>query len=107
VLFVAAIILAILVLPSPWSWIVMAIAAALDLGEYALYYWWSNRGRAKAGAETLIGARALVVAGCEPKGQVRVAGELWEAVCPDGAERGSTVRVRSRDGLTLLVEPEK
>src|SRR5439155_6490132 len=49
-LFVTAIVLAIFVLPSPWKWIVMAVAAVLDLGEYVLYYWWSHRGRVKAGA---------------------------------------------------------
>ncbi|TMJ97425.1 MAG: hypothetical protein E6G67_02840 [Actinobacteria bacterium] len=106
-LFVTAIVLAIFVLPSPWKWIVMAVAAVLDLGEYVLYYWWSHRGRVKAGAETLIGATAEVVASCRPDGQVRVQGELWRARCPQGADRGERVRVRKREGLTLLVETEK
>ena len=58
----------------------------------------------QVGAETLIGAVAEVVSTCRPDGQVRVQGELWRARCEEGADRGETVRVVDRDGLTLRVE---
>lgn len=40
-------------------------------------------------------------------GQVTVDGEIWSARSPRGAEiaSGDRLRVTSRDGLTLLVEP--
>lgn len=44
----------------------------------------------------------------EPSGPVRVWGELWRARLAGGTrhiERGEKVRVRGRDGLTLLIEP--
>ena len=40
-----------------------------------------------------------------PEGQVRVAGELWQARCEAGAGAGDEVVVREVDGLTLVVEP--
>jgi membrane protein implicated in regulation of membrane protease activity len=41
---------------------------------------------------------------CRPDGQVRLNGELWEARCAEGADRGETVRVTGREGLKLVVE---
>ena len=45
-----------------------------------------------------------MVTACLPDGQVRLAGEIWEAHSEDGAEQGETVVVTGRDGLKLLVE---
>jgi membrane-bound serine protease (ClpP class) len=45
------------------------------------------------------------VAECRPAGQVRLDGEIWEARCDEGADRGDTVVVTGRDGLTLVVTP--
>jgi len=47
---------------------------------------------------------ATVLDPCRPKGQVRVQGEIWEARCEAGADRGESVRIVGRDGLVLLVE---
>jgi membrane protein implicated in regulation of membrane protease activity len=35
-----------------------------------------------------------------------VLGELWEALCAEGADVGQTVRIERLDGLTLVVAPE-
>jgi membrane protein implicated in regulation of membrane protease activity len=35
---------------------------------------------------------------------VRILGELWEAICEDGAEAGDLVRVTDVDGLRLVVK---
>jgi membrane-bound serine protease (ClpP class) len=103
VLLVAAIVLAAYVIPLPWSIAVVALGLALEVGEAV--FWWrlSHRGRPKVGVETLVGARATVVEPCRPRGQVRVAGELWQAVCRDGADEGDVVRVVAVDGLVLTV----
>jgi membrane-bound serine protease (ClpP class) len=105
VLFIIALALAIFVVPEPWGPVLVAVGAVLEIGETFFWLRYSQRRRIQAGAETLIGARAQVVSACAPIGQVRLQGELWSARCEAGAEPGSTVRVVSRDGLTLLVEP--
>jgi membrane protein implicated in regulation of membrane protease activity len=105
-LFFGAVLLAIFVLPEPWGLVLVGVAAVVEIAETFFWIRLSQRWRIRAGAETLIGARARVTAPCRPTGQVRVAGELWRARCEDGAEAGSTVRIVGRDGLTLLVEPE-
>jgi len=93
-----------IVLPSPWN--VVALAVCLLLGVAELLFWQRRvRGlRVQAGAETLIGERARVVAACRPVGQVAVAGEQWEARCAGGVDAGETVTVVGREGLVLLVE---
>ena len=105
-LFVGAVFLALFVLPSPWGLVGVVIAGILEVGETAFWVSLSRRSRIRMGAETLIGARATVITPCRPDGQVRVQGELWQARCAAGADRGDAVRVSGRDGLTLLVEPE-
>lgn len=104
-LLVVAILLAIFVLEEPWSWVAVAGAGVLELAEAWLLVRWSQRRRSVVGAEALVGRLAVVSADCMPTGQVRVAGELWQARCPGGAAAGDEVVVRGLDGLTLLVEP--
>lgn len=101
---VGAILLAVFVLPVPWSVVAVSAAAAVEVGEAFFWIWLSRRRRVQMGPETLIGATAEVVAPCRPTGQVRIQGELWRARCPGGADVGERVRVRELDGLTLVVE---
>lgn len=105
-LFVGAVLLALFILPAAWGLVLVAASAVIEVAE--TYFWirLSRRRRIQAGAETLIGARAVVASSCRPAGQVRVLGELWRARCEAGAEPGETVRIVGREGLTLLVEPE-
>ena len=105
-LLIAAILLAVFVLPFAWGIAAVAGAAALEVAEIFFWIWLSKRYSIQVGAETLIGARAVVVTPCRPSGQVRVQGELWQARCREGADPGETVRVVELDGLTLVVEPE-
>lgn len=105
-LFVGAILLALLVLPEPWGLVFVGAAAVVEIAETFFWIRISRRWRVRAGAETLIGERAVVAASCRPLGQVRVAGELWRARCEAGVEAGAAVRIVAREGLTLLVEPE-
>lgn len=104
-LLLVAILLAIFVLAEPWSWVAVASAGVLELAESWLFIRWSQRRRSVVGAEALIGRVAVVAADCTPSGQVRIAGELWQARCAGGAAAGDEVVVRELDGLTLVVEP--
>ena len=79
----------------------------IEIGEAALWIRLSRRARpAIGGAETLVGAQGVAVSACRPEGQVRVGGELWRAVCPDGVDAGEPVVVEGLTGLTLRVRPK-
>lgn len=99
-----AIVLAVFVLEEPWTWVAVGVGATIELAETGGLIWWSKRRRAEVGAETLLGRRAVVSAECMPNGQVRVAGEIWQARCAGGAGIGDEVVIRAIDGLTLVVE---
>jgi len=103
-LLVGAVLLSLYVLPAPWDAPVIGVAALVEIAETAFWVWLSRRGRVRMGPETLVGARAEVVAACRPTGKVRIEGELWRARCEQGADAGERVRVRAREGLTLVVE---
>ncbi len=99
-----AVVLALTVLPSPWGWIAVVAAAAIDVVETVILLRWSRRRRATVGAETLIGRRAVVVTALTPRGQVKLDGEVWEARAGTELEPGSEVVVTGLDGLVLNVE---
>jgi len=102
-IFVAVALL--LLLSSPWN--VVAFLVLLPLWVLELFGWnrTTKRHRQAVGAETLIGREAVVSQPCQPVGQVRLDGEIWEARCEAGAGTGERVRVTGREGLTLVVEP--
>jgi membrane-bound serine protease (ClpP class) len=106
VALVLAVLLAILVVPDPWGWLLVAAGVAFEVAEGAFWFRLSRRWRVKAGPETLIGETCHVVLPCLPEGQVRLGGEIWAARCRSGARTGERVRVVGRDGLVLVVEPE-
>jgi|SRR5215471_3986139 membrane protein implicated in regulation of membrane protease activity len=106
-ILLAAIILAILVVPSPWKAPLIAAAGIWEATEAFLWMRWSHRRRARVGAEALLGVHAQVVGRLDPVGQVKVNGELWQARSVRGwsVAPGSDVLVLGLEGLTLLVEP--
>jgi membrane-bound serine protease (ClpP class) len=59
------------------------------------------------GRRGLVGARAAALERLAPAGQVRIGGELWNAVSETEVEAGSEVVVTGIDGLTLKVRPAK
>ena len=95
------------VLPSPWNAVALLTGLVLWLGEVYVIWRLVRKKQVQAGAETLVGRTATVIAACKPLGQVRLSGEseIWRARCAVGAERGETVRVVGIDEITLLVEP--
>ncbi len=59
-----------------------------------------------SGSEELIGSHGIALDDFEKEGWVRVSGERWHAVSMDPVRRGQSLRVKSRAGLTLVVEPD-
>ena len=102
-LTLVAVLLAVFVLDGPWRYAAVVTGFSLDVAENLVLLWWSRRRRAAVGVEALVGATGVVVTACRPVGQVRVAGELWRAECPEGADPGDRVEVRAVDGLTIRV----
>ena len=105
-MLLALAIVGVFVLPEPWGFVLLPIAALIEVAE--LYFWihFLRRYRVTTGAEGLVGERAEVIEACAPTGRVRVRGEIWKARCESAAEPGDTVRIAAVDGLTLVVEPE-
>jgi membrane protein implicated in regulation of membrane protease activity len=93
-------------LPSPWNLVALLVGLVLWLGEVYGIWRLVRKKQVQAGAETLVGRTATVIAACKPLGQVRLSGEseIWRARCAEGAEAGETVRIVGLDELTLLVE---
>jgi membrane protein implicated in regulation of membrane protease activity len=103
-ILVGAILLAVFVLHGAAGLAVVAAGAAIEIAESLFWIRWSQRRRAKVGAETLIGRTAKVVS---PE-QVQVKGELWRAqsTSSEPLEPGTQVRILALDeDLTLHVEP--
>lgn len=96
--------LALFLLPHPWNEVAFAAAVGWEIATILFLLWYSQRGRARVGSETLIGQSALVISACFPTGQVKLGGERWIARCEAGATVGQEVRVRAVNGLTLIVE---
>ena len=105
-LFLIGLLLAIFVLPSPWGLVAMAVGGTIDLIETGVFWWFSRRRRVSVGAETLVGKVGVAVSALSPEGQVKLDGELWSARCAKGCDAGTSVVVRSREGLTLVVDPK-
>lgn len=64
----------------------------------------AQRRRPVTGAEALLGSRAEVRTALEPRGQVFLNGELWQAEMTEGsAPLGAQVEVTGRQGMRLLV----
>jgi membrane protein implicated in regulation of membrane protease activity len=103
VVLALAIILALFV-PWPWNLIVLILGIVGEVGEIAYGRRIAKRWRPRTGAESMVGLEAEVASPCRPRGQVRILGELWEAMCEGGAEAGDLVRVTDVDGLRLVVE---
>jgi membrane protein implicated in regulation of membrane protease activity len=103
-ILLAAVLLAVFVVPAPWNVVLVAGAVAFEVVETYVFLRISRRRRVQVGAETMVGQFATVVKPLRPEGSVRFQGELWRARCDEGALPGEEVRVRGLDGLTLEVE---
>ena len=82
---------------------IFVVAAGAAIGWLLLG---DRRRPAATGAEGLVGTRGTAVSAIGVRGKVKVRGELWNARSVAAIEKGRPVRVRSVDGLELLVEEE-
>jgi len=60
----------------------------------------------KTGKEALIGAKGVATTDLNPKGEVRVLGEFWQAIAKEGSiPNGGAVEVICLEGMFLVVKP--
>jgi membrane-bound serine protease (ClpP class) len=104
VLLILVLILALIFLPFPWSLIVIALAALLEVGLWFFGIRYSRRRKAQVGVQTLIGMTGEAISALEPEGQIKVDGEIWRAHGPADIRAGDNVRITGVHGLTLDVE---
>lgn len=104
-ILVTGILVAVFVVPDPWTLPVIGLAVVAEVSETLFTLWWSRRAPPKVGPETLIGTTGRVVEDLRPVGRVRVRGEVWRAMGLEEIQAGARIRVTGRDRLTLLVEP--
>lgn len=89
--------------------LIVSIAAA-SAGLFLFVIVMLMRSRRKAvvsGPEDMIGSGGEVISWSGGEGRVRTHGEVWQARSANTLSPGAQVRVRDRDGLTLVVEPEE
>ena len=65
----------------------------------------ARKNRVVTGQEGMVGEIGVARTALEPEGKVFVHGELWNAVAKTAVAQGSRVRVKSVDGLHVMVEP--
>jgi len=84
---------------------IAAVSAALFL-FVGVMFMRARRRAVVSGPEEMIGIRGEVVSWSGRSGHVRAHGEIWRARAESPLAPGNRVRIRQRDGLVLLVEPE-
>ena len=106
-LLAIAILLTVFVLDPAIGVAVIALAALIEFGELVFWRRVLGRYRVRAGAESLVGMPVEVIEACDPRGRVRLRGELWNARAPETLELGEAARVTGVDGLTLEVRRDE
>ena len=89
------------------SWLIAGIGVA-SAGLFTFAIWLALRARRRpvgGGAEEMPGREAVVAWVEGGRAQVRIRGELWQAESARPLQAGQRVRVLSRDGLLLRVDP--
>jgi membrane-bound serine protease (ClpP class) len=103
-LLVGAIVLALFVLPPGLGIAAVALGIVIEVAEVGFWIRFLRRYRVTTGVEGLIGSTGEVIETCDPRGRIRLRGEIWHARCASRAEVGDRVTVTGVDGLTLEVE---
>ncbi len=87
-----------------------ALGAGIGFGAISFGLAWialrARRGKVLTGPQAMLGAIAIAQTPLTPNGQIEIRGELWQASLRGHASlpAGSSVLVRSVEGLTLIVE---
>lgn len=87
-----------------WPWRAAILAAFVLFDVLEIYVWlrWRKK-KSVTGAEGIIGARGTALTDLNPKGQVRLNGQTWKALAPEGASKGDHIEVEATQGLQLTV----
>jgi membrane protein implicated in regulation of membrane protease activity len=93
------------VLDPPLGTILLVVGVAFEVVEATFWTRYLKRIRVQTGVEGMVGERAEVFEPCEPRGRVRLRGEIWAAECERGAGIGEIVQIIEVERLTLVVEP--
>jgi len=95
-------------IPIQASWQLVAGLTAFSAAFFAGILGLAVRARqrpVRTGAEEMIGSTGEIVHWAAGEGRIQVRGEIWAARSSHGLAKGQKVRVVSRTGLTLAVEP--
>jgi membrane-bound serine protease (ClpP class) len=95
-------------IPIRVSWQVIAGLTAVSAAFFAGILGFAARARrrpVRTGSEEMIGSTGEVVSWTGDEGRVQVHGEIWAARSTHGLAKDQKVRVTSRTGLILVVEP--
>jgi membrane protein implicated in regulation of membrane protease activity len=103
-LLLGAIALALFVLPPGWGLAAVVLGIAIEIAEVGFWIRFLRRYRVQTGSEGLIGLTGEVIEACDPRGRIRLRGEIWHAHCSSRAGVGERVEVTGVEGLTLEVE---
>lgn len=106
-LTLVAIVLAVVVLPSPWGAVAVVAAALVDVAETVFLIRRTRSRRSVVGSEALTGRETVVTTRLAPAGRVRIDGEIWAATCEAGEtlEAGARAEIVRVEGLLLVVRP--
>jgi len=85
----------------------VATAGGLIALLIATYFARARRRPVVTGADQLLSEPAIALDDFEHSGQVRIRGEIWNAVTRSPVRRGEPLRVLHVNGLTLEVEPDR
>jgi membrane-bound serine protease (ClpP class) len=91
------------------------LALAIIIIIIALIIFWmiykaaqAKLSKIKTGKEALIGSKGVAVTDLNPKGEIRVLGEFWQATAKEGEiKTGEKVDVVGMQGMFLVVKPVK
>ena len=100
--FVVALTLGFLFLDGWMRYALIAGGALIEIAEIAVWLRW-RKVAPRSGVETMVGMTGVALTDCDPEGQIKVKGQIWNARCVDGAIAGATVRVTAVNGLLLDV----
>ena len=89
--------LALIFLDMPWSVVVIALLAGVEVFEFRIWRW-AVRQRPQSGIESLVGKRGTLTS----SDRVRIQATTYPARATDAAP-GDEVTVDGVDGMTLLV----
>ena len=89
----------------PWTAIAVSLPIAVIASVLAMLVLRARQAPVTTGSEGMIGQVGVAQTSLGPEGKVFVHGELWNAVATQPVTSGTSVRIRSLDGLLLHVEP--